>query len=66
MGSFLLKNIEIITALIAMGGIGLYMCFKDKVAEVEDNDLTYLIIEQKRAQKEIESQVEEKVFSFFK
>lgn len=64
--TFLLKNIEIVAAVISLGGMGIYLCLKEKSTEDEDNDLTYLIVEQKRIQKSIESQINTGFFNFKK
>lgn len=63
MGSFLLKNIEIIAALVAIGGMGAYMFLKTKKPEDMDNDLTSIIIENKKLHKSITDKLDNGLFN---
>lgn len=63
MGAFLLKNIEIIAALVAIGGMGAYMFLKTKKPEDMDNDLTSIIIENKKLHKSITDKLDNGLFN---
>lgn len=61
--SFLLKNIEIIAAVISFGGMGLYMYAKGKKTEDMENDLTDIILENKKLHKSITEKLEGGIFN---
>lgn len=62
-GAFLLKNIEIIAGLAAIGSMGVYMCFKKPKPEDMDNDLTSIIIENKKLHKSITDKLDNGLFN---
>lgn len=64
--SFLINNIEIIVGLISFGGMGIYLLNKDINTEDTSNDLTELVIQNKKHHRKIAEQVEGGFFGFKK
>lgn len=61
--SFLLKNIEIVAIIVSISGMGLYMYAKDKKSEDTENDLTNIIIENRKLQKSITDKLDNGIFN---
>lgn len=64
--SFLINNLEIIVGLLSFGGMGIYMLNKDNIQEDNSNDLTELVIKNKKHHKKIAEQVDGGFFGFKK
>lgn len=60
--SFVLNNLKIIVAVLSVGGMGLYYYSKGVEQEDMSNDLTDIIIEHQKSQKDIRDKIDGSFF----
>ena len=64
MGTFIWNNIEIVAALIALAGMGIYYYRKNIKPLDNSNDLTSIAIEHKKLQKKLAERAEGNILGF--
>lgn len=59
---FIWNNLEIIVALLSLSGVGFYITFKNSSKKKYNNDLTGIIIENRKIQKRLIRQSDSSLF----